>query len=295
MRPSLQFKTILADQGIDECSVLTLWRMVRPFWSLEVSRRAWPSVMASTFAESPLMAAECSSRIRIWNSHQYTVVRGGSKRVPHFYTTRRGHQKRVVTSCVSAVSVQLEKPGAYQRCPGSWDPRYPLPKTKKSADLTHYFSRVATFCALKIQCLAWEGQCQAWIGFLPGKFIINFQESKFWWRKFSHFPQWWIRPWCLRRVQQDKCWIIGNYFTPIILLHFSIISFSLPSDWTFKKIPLYPPGILSVVSDHLSRPRYTGLSGRRPPDMQRSPGRPPAVVVTTWLLVPFWNRFNDTL
>ena len=31
--------------------------------------------------------------------------------------------------------------------PGSWDLRYPLPKTEKSADLAHYFSGVAKFCA----------------------------------------------------------------------------------------------------------------------------------------------------
>ena len=33
-------------------------------------------------------------------------------------------------------------PGA----PGSWDLRYPLPKTEKSADLARYFSGVAKFC-----------------------------------------------------------------------------------------------------------------------------------------------------
>ena len=33
-------------------------------------------------------------------------------------------------------------PGA----PGSWDLRYSLQKTEKSADLAHYFSRVAKFC-----------------------------------------------------------------------------------------------------------------------------------------------------
>ena len=37
---------------------------------------------------------------------------------------------------------RLYLPGA----PGSWDLRYPLPKTEKSADLAHYFSGVAKFC-----------------------------------------------------------------------------------------------------------------------------------------------------
>ena len=53
----------------------------------------------------------------------------------------------VHVSCgVSAASELLGKPGTYQPgSPESWDPRYPLSKTKTSADLVHYFSGAATF------------------------------------------------------------------------------------------------------------------------------------------------------
>ena len=36
--------------------------------------------------------------------------------------------------------------GTYQKSLGSWDLRFSLPKTEKSADLAHYFSGVAKFC-----------------------------------------------------------------------------------------------------------------------------------------------------
>ena len=52
---------------------------------------------------------------------------------------------------VSAASGLLGKPGTYQKSPGSWALRYPLPKTEKSSDLAHYFSGVVTFCVQKNQ------------------------------------------------------------------------------------------------------------------------------------------------
>ena len=53
------------------------------------------------------------------------------------------------SSGVSAASGLLGKPGTYQKSPGSWDLRYPLPKSEKSADLAHYFSGVANFFVQK--------------------------------------------------------------------------------------------------------------------------------------------------
>ena len=57
----------------------------------------------------------------------------------------------VLHSGVSAASGLLGKPGTYQKSPGSWDLRYPLPKTEKSSYLAHYFSGVAKFCVQKIK------------------------------------------------------------------------------------------------------------------------------------------------
>ena len=80
-------------------------------------------------------------------------------------------------SGVSAASGLLGKPGTYQKSPGSWDLRYPLPKTEMFADLVHYLSGVTKFCVKKIQHRTWEPQCQVWTGLSLGKFPSKFQGS----------------------------------------------------------------------------------------------------------------------
>ena len=75
----------------------------------------------------------------------------------------------LLPSGASAASRLLGKPCTYQKSPGSWDQKYPLPKTEKSVYLAHYFSGVTKFCVQKKnKTTNVRGLTGADTGFLPG-------------------------------------------------------------------------------------------------------------------------------
>ena len=96
-----------------------------------------------------------------------------------------GHN--VSASGVSAASVLLGKPATTRGVLGVGIQGTPFQKLK-SLRIWPTFSRVATFCALKIQCLTWEGQGQAWIIFYWGNCSVTFKGQNPGGESFPTFP-----------------------------------------------------------------------------------------------------------
>ena len=74
------------------------------------------------------------------NNEQLNMLHRGDVVVANKYIFGLAKKRSRVIFFIKGETRHL--PGA----PGSWDLRYPLQKTEKSADLPHYFSGVAKFC-----------------------------------------------------------------------------------------------------------------------------------------------------
>ena len=87
-------------------------------------------------------------------------------------------------SGVSAASGLLGKPGTYQKSPGSWDIRYPLPKTEKSADL----ARGQILCIKKSNIERERVNVRSQPDFYWGNFPVNFKAQNPGGESFPTFP-----------------------------------------------------------------------------------------------------------
>ena len=91
------------------------------------------------------------------------------------------------------------RPAAYPRLQCYWgnqplpevswelESKVPLPKTEKSANFAHFFES-GHILRIKIQCLTWEGQGQAWIIFYWGNCPVTFKGQNPGGESFPTFP-----------------------------------------------------------------------------------------------------------